>query len=256
MEEKQTKEIIREELKKLSGLTWGQRLGYIWDYYKPIMAAILAVIFLISIGVTIYRNKQIQDLLKVYLLNSNSYGIDSERMVNEFTEWIGGIEEKQEILIDTTLSIGDDNSQYGMANQVKLTALASVGDIDVMLMDEETFDSYYKVGYFADLTEVLPEERLNDWQDFLIYREPVAESETEEAAGLDSETEKEDQASGADTTGERAEDQELVAVALDLTDSSVLKEQNAYGEERVYGCIMVNAGRLELCDDFFSYLMQ
>ena len=47
MDDKNPKAVIREELKKLSALSWGERVGYIWDYYKPLMAAILVIIFFI-----------------------------------------------------------------------------------------------------------------------------------------------------------------------------------------------------------------
>ena len=70
MDERSIREIIREELKKLKGMTWGQRLGYIWDYYKPLMAAILAVILVISIGVSIYRNMQLHSVYGYFLLRS------------------------------------------------------------------------------------------------------------------------------------------------------------------------------------------
>ena len=99
MDERSIREVIREELKKLKGMTWGQRLGYIWDYYKPLMAAILAVILVISIGVSIYRNMQINHLLNVYFVNCNSTELDAQAITDDFAEYIGGIGAKDEILL-------------------------------------------------------------------------------------------------------------------------------------------------------------
>ena len=134
MDERSIREIIREELKKLKGMTWGQRLGYIWDYYKPLMAAILAVILVISIGVSIYRNMQINHLLNVYFVNCNSTELDAQAITDDFAEYIGGIGAKDEILLDTsTILDAEDTSQYSMASQMKFTAVVAAGDVDVAM---------------------------------------------------------------------------------------------------------------------------
>ena len=115
-------------------MTWGQRLGYIWDYYKPLMAAILAVILVISIGVSIYRNMQINHLLNVYFVNCNSTELDAEAITDDFAEYIGGIGAKDEILLDTsTILDAEDTSQYSMASQMKFTAVVAAGDVDVAI---------------------------------------------------------------------------------------------------------------------------
>ena len=166
MDERSIREIIREELKKLKGMTWGQRLGYIWDYYKPLMAAILAVILVISIGVSIYRNMQINHLLNVYFVNCNSTELDAQAITDDFAEYIGGIGAKDEILLDTsTILDAEDTSQYSMASQMKFTAVVAAGDVDVAIFDSEQYEKY-RDGYgLEDLSKVLSEEQLSKWED-------------------------------------------------------------------------------------------
>lgn len=279
MDEKKPKEIIREELKKLSELSWGQRLGYIWDYYKPLMAAILVVIFLVCMGVTMYRNSQIEHLLNVYLINSNYLEIDTDAMTSEFADRIGGLKAKQEILIDPTLQLSaESQSQYDVANQVKSAALLSIGDMDVVLMDEEVFENYQKQGYLMNLEEILTEEQIETWKELQVYREVPSEEETDLPAELDFGTEADravqleneteaDQAvqlenetetdqAAAESETELDPDAEIMLAALDVTTSQVLKKYGAYSDTKVYAGVIINASHPELCDDFLEYLLQ
>lgn len=224
MDERSVKEIIREELKKLKELTWGQRLGYVWDYYKPLMVAILVIAALISIGVTIYRNKQIDHLLNVYMVNCNPISADGEALAQDFGAYLGGLDKNQMVTFDTSISLGDDTSQYGMAGQMKLTTLTAAGEIDILLLDPESYQKYSEVDYFADLTTLLSKEQLDEWSGLLI------------GAG-----------------GKPADGGAVYAV--DLTDSPVLVATEAYGGGPVYGCVLAKQEYSELCDDLFAYLL-
>ena len=226
MDERSIREVIREELKKLKGMTWGQRFGYIWDYYKPLMAAILAVILVISIGVSIYRNMQINHLLNVYFVNCNSTEMDAQAITDDFAEYIGGIGAKDEILIDTsTVLDAEDTSQYSMASQMKFTAVAAAGDIDVAVFDTEQYEKY-RDGYgLEDLSKVLSEEQLSKWEDALVY-------------GKDEETGDE------------------IPVALDVQKASLIEKYNAYNGEKAYAAVMANSSHTDMSAKFLEYLMQ
>lgn len=226
MDEKSIKQIVREELKKLSGLTWGQRLGYIWDYYKPLMVAILVIIAVISIGVSAYRNLQINHIFQAYLINCNSYETDADQIIAEFAEYIGGIGKDDEITIDTSMTYDpDDATEYGMASQMKLVTLGAAGEIDVLIGDEPLLDHYMESGGLQDLTDILSEEQLAAWEDDLVE-------------GTDPEE---------GTTG---------IYALKLTESPVLARYAAYPEgSDCYAMLFVSGKHTELSVRFLEYLM-
>ena len=219
-DKKSVKQLIREELKKLSALTWKQRFIYVWDYYKLLMAAILLVISLISLGVTIYKNKQLNQLLTVYMVNCNSLVLNSDEISDEFVTFIGGVTEKDVIRVDTTVYLSDDGSQYSMSNQVKITAMVSSGNVDLMLMDPEMFSVYAEQDYFRDLSEVFSEEQIEKWSDLLITDEKTGKIQ-----------------------------------GIDLTDAPALCKREAYFGDTVYGGVILNSTRLDYCDDFIEYLM-
>jgi low affinity Fe/Cu permease len=217
-DEKSLKEIIREELHKLSGMTWGKRLGYIWDYYKPLMAAILGILLVINIGVTIYRNKQLIDVVNVYMVDCNSMEVDTDEIKSEFADYIGGLEKHEVITIDDCLEANaDDTSQYGIAMQIKRVALATNGDMDLMLLNESAYEDYLEKESLKPMDDLLTEEQKDRWSDLLIEN-----------------------------------DGEIYGV--NVQDSPVLQRYNAYGGEPVYACVALNASHLDMCVTFLEYL--
>lgn len=226
MDERSVKEIIREEWKKLSGLTWGQRLGYIWDYYKPLMVAILLIAGAISIGVTIYHNLQINHVFQTYWINSNSFEFDSDEVAAEFAEYIGGIGKNDEITVDASIQYSlTENTEYSMAAQMKLTALMAAGDMDVLLLDGEIYEHFMEVGAaFQELSEIYPEEQLKTWEPYWVK-------------------------------GENAESGGEGVYALLVTDAPVLKRLNAYPEGEVYAVVMTGTKHPEECAQFLDYLL-
>lgn len=242
MDEKSIREIIREEWEKLSRLSWGERLVYIWDYYKPLMAAIGVIILVISMGVSIYHNLQINTLISAYFINCNSYEADGDAIAAEFAEYIGGLEEHDEVHVDTMTTLDDeDMSQYGTANQMKITAYLAAGEIDVALLDQTAYDKYDGTGAFCDLREIFTEEDLEKWSDLLVYGVLEESAETEESAESESES--------------SAAALEEVPVALNVQNAPVVEKYNAYYGEKVYAVVMVNSKNQGNAAEFLNFLM-
>lgn len=258
MEEKSLKRIVREELSKLSELSWKERIGYVWDYYKPLMVAVLAVIVLVHLGITIYHNKQIENLLSVYMVNCNSFSVDSELIAEDIAERMGGLEEKQEITVDTSISISDSVSQSALAYQMKLATLIAAGEIDILLLDADTFETYAAQDTFLDLTEVLTGEELEKWEDLLVYRVvETDETDAEESEGIsEASAEYEPAETGSeDAAADELSGNEGTALALDVTASAVLNSCDAYYGGTVYAAVVLNTEHTAVCSTFFEYLL-
>ncbi len=222
MEEGGLRNWLRTEYGKLKALTWRQRIGYVWDYYKPGMVVIIIVIVLINIGVTMYRNINTDTILSVYLINALYDMDDDSELTEEYLAYIGGLEANQDFVLDSTVALDSSDSQVGYTNQIKFTTLAAAGSIDVCLMDPDAFDTYVDMDFFGDLREVLPEEDLDKWSDLLVY-----------------------------TTNE---DGEEFPCALDMSSSPVLLEREMY-PEGVYGGISANGKQIDNSASFFEWLL-
>lgn len=214
---------IREEWGKLKLRSWKERLEYVWDYYKPLMVAILVIVILINIIVTVYRNLQIDTLLNVYAVNCNYDSTDSEELTSDFIEYIGGIGAKEEILIDTSIVLDDeDTTSYAVGYQMKFTAVISAQMADVVLMDAEKFEEYAGYSYFEDLSRILSEDQLEEWEELLVYMEN--------------------------------EDGEEIPCAIDLTKSSVSEEYGLYSDT-VYGGVVASAENTDLAIRFLEWML-
>lgn len=154
---------LQKEKKKLSRLSFGGKLQYIFDYYKFWILGVVVLIGLVwSVGSTILHNKP----TGFYAMLLNAGGTDLSGQADEaagaaFAEAAGLDDEKQKIIVDTSATFNpNDQSQFSMAQNAKIAALYQSHDIDVMVADPGVFTYYALNGSFVDLRDVLDDETL------------------------------------------------------------------------------------------------
>ena len=135
------KEKRQLEKEKLAGMGLGAKLGYIWAYYKPQMAAIVGVIVLIFAAKDIYDNAQISTALTVMVIDS--YGSNQEG-AEESVEKILGIEDDpyQIATVDESLRTEGDGSALESYSQMSFTTKVAARAIDVLVGSEIYIDSF------------------------------------------------------------------------------------------------------------------
>ena len=154
---------LQKEKKKLSRLSFGEKLQYIFDYYKFWILGVVVLVGLAwSVGSTILHNKP----TGFYAMLLNAGGQDLSGQADEaageaFAEAAGLDDEKQKIIVDTSATFNpNDQSQFSMAQNAKIAALYQSHDIDVMVADPGVFTYYALNGSFVDLRDVLDDETL------------------------------------------------------------------------------------------------
>ena len=158
---------IKNEKKKLSRMTFGQKAEYIFEYYKfPIIVTVVVIVLVVSILKTLINNKPL-GFYAMFLNGSGqemSIGADElEKRFAEYAEIDGG---KEKVVIDTTASFNPNvNSQYTMAQNAKITALFASHDLDAMVIDPGVFTYYALSGAFEDLRDVLSEEEFQRYKE-------------------------------------------------------------------------------------------
>lgn len=152
---------LQKEKKKLSRLSFGGKLQYIFDYYKFWILGVVVLIGLVwSVGSTILHNKP----TGFYAMLLNAGGTDLSGQADEaagaaFAEAAGLDDEKQKIIVDTSATFNpNDQSQFSMAQNAKIAALYQSHDIDAMVADPGVFTYYALNGSFVDLRDVLDDE--------------------------------------------------------------------------------------------------
>lgn len=154
---------LKKEKKKLSRLSFGEKLQYIFDYYKFWILGVVVLVGLVwSVGSTILHNKP----TGFYAMLLNAGGQDLSGQADEaagaaFAEAAGLDAEKQKIIVDTSATFNpNDQSQFSMAQNAKIAALYQSHDIDAMVADPGVFTYYALNGSFVDLRDVLDDETL------------------------------------------------------------------------------------------------
>ena len=158
---------IKNEKKKLSRMTFGQKAEYIFEYYRfPIIVTVVVIILVVSILKTLINNKP----LGFYAMFLNGSGqemsVGADELVKRFAEYAEIDGGKEKVVIDTTASFNPNvNSQYTMAQNAKITALFASHDLDAMVIDPGVFTYYALSGAFADLREVLSDEEFRRYEE-------------------------------------------------------------------------------------------
>lgn len=168
MDDKTIKETVKEERGKLRELPFKKKIGYIWDYYKPLMAGIIGVIVVISIIVQTVKGGRIVTELSVAFVNCYVVQEDEGGLHDDFVEYSGLNGKNQEVSFDTTYTLdlaGTD--QMTMANQMKIAAVIGAKSLDIMIMPEDIYENYLSMSAYADLEEILGEEFLEEYSDIL-----------------------------------------------------------------------------------------
>ncbi len=220
MEDRTWRDRLRGELAKLSKMTWRERFGYVWDYYKTQMAVLVAVILIANLAVTMIKNMRQEEVLQAYFVNCNAPGIDTEAMVSQFEEYIGGLGKNEVVTLDTTLTGGQEEvSQISAAGQMKFVALMSAHAMDLVLLDEPAYQEYRKEGFLMDLAPVLTDARRDKWK-------------------------------------ARLQEDKGAVYALDVTGAPVLEQYGVYQGQTVYAALIADALHAEMGLQFVEYLLE
>ena len=148
------KEKRQNELKKLKSMTFKQKVGYIWTYYKGVFAGIIIACVIISIGVQMFQNSQLKSLLSIAVVDSN-YNHDEqvEALQNDFLAYAGTGDKHEVVDVDTSLLSGDDYNAV-----VKMTVVMGAGTADMMFCGEETYKKYKQQEAFLSWKEILGDD--------------------------------------------------------------------------------------------------
>ena len=156
------KEKRQNELKKLKSMTFKQKVGYIWTYYKGVFAGIIIACVIISIGVQMFQNSQLKSLLSIAVVDSN-YNHDEqvEALQNDFLAYAGTGDKHEVVDVATSLLSGDDYNAV-----VKMTVVMGAGTADMMFCGEETYKKYKQQEAFLSWKEILGDD-YSKYEDYM-----------------------------------------------------------------------------------------
>jgi|GEM_PF-575745 len=143
--------------------------------------------------------------------------------------------------------------QYAM--EMKAMVLIAAGDIDVFIVDRDSYFRYAKQGVFLSLDDIAP----NLGADMEKNKEFITKIE-EDKDPLDTSGTKDDKSSGSGTAADNTAGDSNAAVqahlyGIDVSDSTVLKETGVLGNDKI-AAIFAGTKQIDKAEKFIEFLMK
>lgn len=160
---------IREQMKKMKDMSLKGKISHLWTYYKFHAAiAIIAIVLVFSI---IYNYATHKDtVLYAIFVNASMPHMDGSELSSKFEQYAGIDTNKYKAYFDFSFRISDTETMSETAStNEKLAAMMYARTGDVFIADSAVFEYYAQREYLANLENVLPDEILEKYKDYLYY---------------------------------------------------------------------------------------
>ena len=142
------------------------KIRFIWDYYKWFFIIGVAVVIAASVFVRDYIENSKPTYLYAEIINSN-FGYDSTNTLEQdYVDQYGIDVDANHVFIDFSVNLSQEAFDSMMiASQTKLVSLYQAGELDVMMGPVGIMEGPANCYGYADLTEVLPQDLLDELTD-------------------------------------------------------------------------------------------
>lgn len=135
-----------------------KKVEYIFDYYKLHMAVLLIILYIT--GYIIYGHFTHKDtILYTALVNVTAGESLTTQLSTDFLNYLETDTDKNDFHLYTGVYLTENQSnphyEYTYASQAKILAAIESRQLDVVLMNQESFDTFSQNGYLCNLKELL-----------------------------------------------------------------------------------------------------
>lgn len=161
-------EAIRHQWKQLKDKPLKAKIVHIISYFWiPIVTVLGLAVLLVSQVIHVANQKE--TVLHITFINT----LVSNEQVEEYCLRVGSLlqldPDKQIIAADTGLVISQDDVSQTYQNVQKFSAMVSAHETDLVVGNLDQIKGFAYSEYFHDLADILSEEQLANYKDFLLY---------------------------------------------------------------------------------------
>lgn len=223
---------IWNELNKKERSVWFK------DYYlAPILVGIIVVAiasYLIYDAISSYR-----DTALFTAVINDSFDVDSrDNLCSNVLTFLGGNASKEKVTIEDNYIFSGSSGSNASAAAQQITSYIYAKQLDIIIADPDYFDHYASLGCFYDLRNILSEEQIQKYSDYIYYPELEENSDSKAPEGI--------------TT---IRPDETYPCGIVLSDSSVYSSLGGAQTKPVMG-IIVTSQRTANAVKFLDYLFQ
>lgn len=257
------KDEIHQQHIKTKDMSFKDKLGYFWYYYKiHTIAVILIIIFGVSLIHTIASSKD----YCFYGIMLNAPVLEADAMEASFGEYAGLDMENYDCFIDTVSTYSlKSQTEFDIATLQRMIGLIQSKSLDVLVADAQTFENFSFNGMIADLRNIMSKEELAQYEGRIYYLDNVevqrarAEEEMPDGAAVLEEEQRsplsaEELAVQAEAHRHPENMEEPVPVGIFIEDSAVVSKTGCYdGMIPVYG-ISSTSKRTDAAIKYLAFL--
>ncbi|MDE7417462.1 MAG: hypothetical protein K2N44_14375 [Lachnospiraceae bacterium] len=168
---------IREQNAKLKGAPLKEKYAYFKEYYlKTTIVALIAVILVAYLAYSILTAPS--DTAFAAFFYNDTGDSSSTELVDGFVQYMNIDTKEHEAYIDATMNYMPDASDYdAYMGLEKSMAVISTGELDVIVGDTATLDYFARSECLHDITTILPDDLLAQFEDKLYYVESGGSAE-------------------------------------------------------------------------------
>lgn len=214
---------IREQNAKLKNAPLKDKAAYFKEYYlKPTIVVAIIVIFVSYLAYSILTAPS-DTAFAAFFYNDTGDSSNTE-LLDGFIEYRKIDTKEHDAYIDATMNYVPDSSDYdAYMGLEKAMAVLSTGELDVIVGDMDTIDYFARSECFHDITTILPDDLLAQFEDKLYYAE----------------------------CGENAQ---RIPVGIYVTDSPKLNQYYYYVDKEPVLGLVVNSNSIDNAIAFLRYL--
>ena len=217
----------KEQNKKFKTLTFSEKLQYIWEYYRLVIASVIIVVLVIVSFINAYIRNNYDTVCDIAVCDGKltGYDTDDDLLTVGFTNYLGIDGKKERVHIDYSYTLAEKPfDQDPQISKEKIYVLSQTNNLDGYMAEYSDIDHFCfdTSCFFYDLRDLFSAEELEQLSDYIIYH---THKDREGAT---------------------------IPVAIDLSQAPRIKETNLTMEQPCYG-IVQSASHADNAADFIRY---
>ncbi len=142
-------------------MTTNQKIEYIFDYYKfhiGVVLLVLAIIIYIMHGIITHKDSAINITISNLYLDTETETLITDSFLK--SQNIDTNKNKAEIYSIAVTKEDNAGAEYTYASHMKLMTMITAEQIDVILMDKNSYELFSSEGYLSDMKEYISDTSL------------------------------------------------------------------------------------------------
>ena len=165
---------IKEQKKKFKELSLSEKFQYIWEYYRLIIAAVIAVILVIASFIHAYIRNNYDTVCDIAVCDGKltGYDTDDDLLTTGFTNYLGIDGKKERIHIDYSYTLEEKFlDQDPQISKEKIYVLSQTNNLYGYMSEYKDIEHvcFDTSCFFYDLRELFSTDELDELSEYIIY---------------------------------------------------------------------------------------